>query len=115
LSGVATDAAVGEEIGRVGKYHVEAAFGIFGGDGVEEFEAVAVVKAEEGGVGVGYQVRRVRCGAPASSTAFGVWSSERAVPEAGVPMVPSSRRRKWAGAIAWAWGKSAGARTALSA
>ena len=50
--GVAGDAAVGEEIGRVGKDAVEAAFGIFDGDGVEEFEAVALVKPERaGGVG----------------------------------------------------------------
>jgi len=39
---VAGDAAVGEEIGRVSEDGVEPAFGIFGGDGVEQFEAVAV-------------------------------------------------------------------------
>lgn len=41
---VAGDAAVGEEVGRVGKDAVEAALGIFGGNGIEEFEAVAVVE-----------------------------------------------------------------------
>src|SRR5208282_2271742 len=52
FAGVAGDAAVGEEIGRVGEDAVEAAFGIFGGDGVEQLEAVAVVKPEAaGGVG----------------------------------------------------------------
>jgi hypothetical protein len=50
-SGVATDAAVGKKIRRVGKDGVEAAFGIFGGNGVEQFEAVAVIEAEEGMVG----------------------------------------------------------------
>ena len=43
LAGVAGDAAVGEEIGRVGENHVEAALGITGGDGVEDFEAVVVI------------------------------------------------------------------------
>jgi len=51
-AGVATDAAVGEEIGRVGENGVEAAgVAVFGVDGIEEFEAVAVVEAEERGVG----------------------------------------------------------------
>lgn len=45
-SGVAGDAAVGEEIGRVGKDGVEAAVGIFGGNGVEQFKVVAVVKPQ---------------------------------------------------------------------
>ena len=44
---MAGDAAVGEEIGRVGEDAVETAFGIFGMDGVEEFEGVAVVEADE--------------------------------------------------------------------
>ena len=50
-SGVAGDAAVGEEIGRVGKDAIEPAFGIFGGDGVKEFEAVAVIEANERRIG----------------------------------------------------------------
>jgi hypothetical protein len=41
---VAVDAAFEREIRRVGKNAVEAALGVFGGDGVEEFEAVAVVE-----------------------------------------------------------------------
>ena len=45
--GVAGDAAVGQEVGRVGEDGVEAAFGILGSDGVEQLEAVAVVKADE--------------------------------------------------------------------
>jgi hypothetical protein len=73
FAGVTGDAAVGEEIGRVGKNHVEAAFGIFGGDGVEEFEAVAVVKAEEGGVGVEYQVRGVRRQVRSAGFQHGIW------------------------------------------
>jgi len=48
FAGVAGDAAVGEEIGRVGEDGVEAAFGVFGGDGIEEVEAVALVEADEG-------------------------------------------------------------------
>ncbi len=53
LAGVATDAAVGEEIGRVGKDGVEpSGVAVFGVDGVEEFEAVAVVEPQ-GAVGVG--------------------------------------------------------------
>jgi hypothetical protein len=43
---VATDAAVGRKIRRVGKDGVETACGISGGNGVEQFEAVAVVKPE---------------------------------------------------------------------
>jgi hypothetical protein len=42
FSGVAGDAAVGEEIGRVGEDEVDGRFGDLG----EEFEAVAVVDAE---------------------------------------------------------------------
>ena len=48
FASVAGDAAVGEEVWRVGEDAVEAAFGVFGGDGVEEFEAVALVEADEG-------------------------------------------------------------------
>jgi len=59
---VTGDAAVGpasapklrpgrQEIGRVGEDGIEPAFGIFGDDGVEEFQGIAVVKADEGGVG----------------------------------------------------------------
>lgn len=47
FSGVATDAAVGKEIGRVGKDGVEAAFvAVFIINGVEEFEAVAMIKPQ---------------------------------------------------------------------
>jgi len=42
FAGVAGDAAVGEEVGRVGEYEVD---GIFR-DGGEDFEAVALVEAE---------------------------------------------------------------------
>src|ERR1700740_580008 len=42
FAGVAGDAAVGEEVGRVGEDEVD---GIFG-DGVEDFEAVALVDAD---------------------------------------------------------------------
>ena len=49
---VAGDTAVREEIRRVGKDSVESAVRIFGRDGVEQFEAVAVVEADEGGVGL---------------------------------------------------------------
>src|SRR6202022_2595539 len=42
FAGVASDAAVGEEIGRVGEDEID---GIFG-DGGEDFEAVALVEAE---------------------------------------------------------------------
>ena len=49
-SGVAGDAAVGEEIGRVGKDGIEPAFRIFGGDGVQEFQRVAVIETDEWGV-----------------------------------------------------------------
>ena len=48
LPGVTGDAAVGEKIRRVGKDAVEAALGIFLGNGVEQFEAVAVIEADEG-------------------------------------------------------------------
>ena len=52
LPAVAGDAAVGEEIGRArAKMAAEAAIGMFGGDGIEEFKGVAVVKADEGGIG----------------------------------------------------------------
>src|SRR5438552_1217515 len=59
LAGVAGDAAVGEEIGRVGKDEVDRRFG----DEGEEFEAVAMVDAEvmfgvvegRGGQGIGRQ------------------------------------------------------------
>jgi len=47
---VAGDAAVGEEIGRVGKDGVESALRIFGRDGVKERETIGVVEAEEGRV-----------------------------------------------------------------
>lgn len=46
-AGVAGDAAVGEEIRRVGKYGVKPAFRIFGGNGVQEREAIRVVQAHE--------------------------------------------------------------------
>ena len=42
FAGVAGDAAVGEEVGRVGEDEVDGGFGDLG----EEFEAVAVVEAE---------------------------------------------------------------------
>jgi hypothetical protein len=48
---VAGDAAIREEIRRVGEDGVEAALGIFGRDGVQEFEGIAVIEAEEGGIG----------------------------------------------------------------
>ncbi len=57
FAGVTGDAAVGQEIRRVGKDGVEPAFGILGRDGVEEFEGIAVVEAEEGGIGGKYQGR----------------------------------------------------------
>jgi hypothetical protein len=38
---------VERKYGGVGKDGVEAAFGIFGGNGVEEFETIAVVEAHE--------------------------------------------------------------------
>ena len=47
-----TDAAVGKKIRRVGKDGVEAAgVAVFGVNGVEQFEAVAVIQSEEGYVG----------------------------------------------------------------
>ena len=49
LAGVAGDATVGEEIWRVGEDAVEAALGIFCGDGVEQFKAVAVIKPKATG------------------------------------------------------------------
>jgi len=36
---------------RVGKDGVESAVGIFGGDGVEEFEGISAIKTDEGVVG----------------------------------------------------------------
>jgi hypothetical protein len=51
FAGVTGDAAIREEIRRVGEDGVESAVGIFGGDGVEQFEAVAMVQTEEGVVG----------------------------------------------------------------
>ena len=45
------DAAVGQKVWRVGKDGVEPAIGIFGGDGIEEFEGIAAIKAEEWVVG----------------------------------------------------------------
>src|SRR5580704_18561173 len=42
FAGVAGDAAVGEEIGRVGEDEVDGGFG----DGGKDFEAVALVEAE---------------------------------------------------------------------
>ena len=42
FAGVAGDAAVGEEIGRVGEDEVDGGFG----EGGEDFEAVSVVEAE---------------------------------------------------------------------
>lgn len=50
FAGVTGDAAVGKEIGRVGKDGVEPAVGIFGGDGVEEFQAIALIEPEAAGV-----------------------------------------------------------------
>lgn len=50
FAGVTGDAAVGEEVGRVGEDHVETAVGVLGGDGVHNLEAVALV--EEDAVGV---------------------------------------------------------------
>lgn len=49
-AGVAGDAAVGEEVGRVGEDGVEAAGGEAGVEGVEDFEAVALVEPDAGGV-----------------------------------------------------------------
>jgi hypothetical protein len=47
------DAAVREEVRRVGKDGVEPAFGIFGGDGVEQFEGVAVIEPDAArGIGI---------------------------------------------------------------
>ena len=46
FAGVTGDAAVGEEIRRVGEDGVEAAFGIFGGDGVEQFQTVSMIKPD---------------------------------------------------------------------
>ena len=43
---MAGDTAVGEEVWRVGKDGVEPAFGIFGGNSVEQFEGVAVIKPQ---------------------------------------------------------------------
>jgi len=46
-AGVTGDAAVGKEIGRVGEDGVETALRIFGGDGVQELEAIGMVEADE--------------------------------------------------------------------
>ena len=64
FAGVTGDAAVGQEIRRVGKDGVEAAFGIFGGDGVKEFQGVAVIKADERVVGGVYQAGGTACRCP---------------------------------------------------
>jgi hypothetical protein len=48
---VTGDAAIREEIGRVGEDGVEPAFGISGGDGVQEFQGIAVIKSDERVVG----------------------------------------------------------------
>ncbi len=50
LARVTGDAAVGEEVGRVGEHHVETAVGMFRSDGVEDLKTVALV--EEDAVGV---------------------------------------------------------------
>jgi hypothetical protein len=54
---VTGDAAVGQEIRRVGNDSVEPAFRIFAGNGVEQFEAVAMVKPDKGCVGGENKVR----------------------------------------------------------
>ena len=46
FTGVTGDAAVGEKVRRVGEDGVEAAFGIFGGDGVQEFQTVSMIKPD---------------------------------------------------------------------
>ena len=46
FAGVTGDAAVGEEVGRVGEDHVKTAVGVFGGDGIHHFEAVALVEED---------------------------------------------------------------------
>jgi hypothetical protein len=48
---VTGDTAVREKVRWVGKDGVEAAFGIFGGDGVQQFQTVPVIKSDEGIVG----------------------------------------------------------------
>src|SRR6266850_288132 len=64
FAGVAGDAAVGEEVGRVGEDEVDGGFGDLG----EEFEAVAVVDAEvmfgvvEGGGGEIHRAEVARWG-----------------------------------------------------
>ena len=51
FAGMAGDAAVREEVRRVGEDAIEATgVAVAGVDGVEEFEAVAVVEADEGRV-----------------------------------------------------------------
>ena len=51
-AGVAGDAAVGEEIGRVGKDGVEAAgISMPGINGVQQLQTISVIEADEGGVG----------------------------------------------------------------
>ena len=52
FTGVTGDAAVREEIRRIGKDGVEAAgVAVLCGDGVEQFEAIAVIQADERRVG----------------------------------------------------------------
>ena len=47
LPGVAGDAAVGKKIRGIGENGVESALRVFGGDGVEEPETIAVIETEE--------------------------------------------------------------------
>jgi len=64
-TGVAGDAAVGKEIGRVGKDGVEAAGGILGGNGVQQFEAVSVIEPQPVAGIVEDEARRCSVGHPA--------------------------------------------------
>ncbi|MDB6122791.1 MAG: hypothetical protein JWQ71_1784 [Pedosphaera sp.] len=74
FAGVTGDAAVGKEIGRVGEDHVEPAFGVFGGDGVEDGEAVVVVEPDAvGGIFVG-EVEEFGSGSRVGRV--GTWPSE---------------------------------------
>jgi hypothetical protein len=41
---VACNSAIRQEIGRVGKNHIKAAIGMFGGNGVENGETIPMVK-----------------------------------------------------------------------
>jgi hypothetical protein len=89
FAGVAGDAAVGEEVGRVGEDEVD---GIFR-DGGEDFEAVALVKAEvvlgvverRGGQVGSVAVRRRRDG-------FGHFGPTEHGAQAEVPVLPGSDR-----------------------